>query len=157
MDKNIKIVKKHFLDEIYIKEMLDRNINGLQDWERIVVNKYFKNKNSKILNIGCGTGREAMVLAKHGFDITGIDISEKEINIAKEEAIKENLYIEYKLCNGLDLEFENNLFDYSIMWAQTLGNIYTKKNRLKILMENKRILKQNGILSFSTHDYDFVK
>jgi hypothetical protein len=24
-------------------------------------------------------------------------------------------------------------------------------------MENKRILKQNGILSFSTHDYDFVK
>ena len=157
MDKNIDTVRKHFSEEIYVKEMYERNILGLKDWEKVVANRYFNNKGKKILNIGCGPGREAMALSKLGFKITGIDISEIEINIAKEEAIKQNLEIEFLVCDGINLEFDNDYFDYSIIWAQTLGNIYTKENRIKLINENKRVLKNNGILCFSTHDFDFVK
>ena len=155
-NNSMEIVKKHFSEDCYIKEMLGRNILGLKKWEKIVVEKYFKNKGSKILDIGCGTGREAFSLAKIGYNITGIDISVKEINIAKEESQKQNLNIDFKLCNGINLEFDDNFFGYSIIWAQTMGNIYTKKNRTKLLNENKRVLKDNGILCFSTHDYDFI-
>jgi ubiquinone/menaquinone biosynthesis C-methylase UbiE len=150
-------VKKHFSEDNYINEMFNRNILGLRDWEKIVVEKYFVNGRDRILDIGCGTGREAMALAKLGYKVYAIDISEKEIDIAKREAHKDNLKIEYKLCNGIDLEFENDYFDYSIIWAQTLGNIYIKKNRIKMLKDNKSILKKDGILCFSTHDHEFVK
>jgi len=157
MDKSIDIVKNHFSENIYIKEMFDRNNLGLRDWENVIVEKYFVRNNGNLLDIGCGTGREAMALTKLGFKVFGIDISEKEIEIAKEETLKEILDINFELCNGIDLEFDNEYFDYSIIWAQTLGNIYTKKKRLKMLMENKRVLKKDGLLCFSTHDYDFVK
>ena len=157
MRKNIDLVRKHFSDDTYIKEMFDRNNLGIKDWEKVVVEKYFTNNGNNLLDIGCGTGREAMALAKLGYKVLGIDISEKEIEIAKEEAKKEKLEIEYKLCNGINLEFDKDYFDYVIIWAQTLGNIYERKNRLKILAEAKRVLKNNGILCFSTHDYEFVK
>ena len=157
MEKSIKIVKNHFSENSYIKEMHDRNKFGLKNWEKEVVEKYFNINKGKILNIGCGPGREAISLAKIGFDVVGTDISEKEIDIAKEESIKQNLNIEFKLCDGINLNFDNKYFNYSIIWAQTMGNIYLKKNRIKILKENKRILKDDGILCFSTHDYEFIK
>jgi ubiquinone/menaquinone biosynthesis C-methylase UbiE len=157
MQKNNDIVKIHFTEDTYVKEMFDRNNLGFRDWEEIIVDKHFVRNKGNVLDIGCGTGRESIALTKLGYKVFGIDISEKEIKIAKEEAQNEKLEINYKLCNGMDLEFDDEYFDYSIIWAQTFGNIYTKKNRIKMLMENKRVLKKDGILCFSTHDYDFVK
>jgi ubiquinone/menaquinone biosynthesis C-methylase UbiE len=157
MNNNIDIVKNHFSNDIFIKEMVDRNNLGLRNWEKLVTKNYFGKNGNKILDIGCGTGREAIALAKLGYKITGIDISEEEIEIAKNEAQKEQLEIEFKICNGINLEFDNDTFDYSIIWAQTFGNVYAKKDRIKILLENKRVLRNDGILCFSTHDYEYVK
>ena len=157
MEKSIDVVRNHFSKDIYINEMYDRNKIGLKYWEKAVIDKYFNINKGKILNIGCGPGREAISLSKIGFDVVGIDISEKEIDIAKKESVKLDLNIEFKLCDGINLDFGNDYFDYSIIWAQTMGNIYLKRNRIKILKENKRVLKSKGILCFSVHDYNFIK
>ena len=45
--------------------------------------KRIQNKKGKILDIGCGNGRDAYFFNKNGFNVTGVDISQK--------AIKENL------------------------------------------------------------------
>ena len=49
------------------------------------------NKSLKILDVGCGTGRHSVELAKRGFDITGIDLSESQLRLAKEKAAADNL------------------------------------------------------------------
>lgn len=49
------------------------------------------NKSLKILDVGCGTGRHAIELAKRGYIITGIDLSETQIARAKEKALQNNL------------------------------------------------------------------
>lgn len=45
----------------------------------------FKNyiPGKKVLDIGCGAGRDAAIFVENGFDYTGIDASEGMLNIAK--------------------------------------------------------------------------
>ncbi|MCI5126573.1 MAG: class I SAM-dependent methyltransferase [Candidatus Electrothrix sp. AR5] len=40
----------------------------------------------KVLDIGCGTGTNAIWLAQQGFEVTGLDISDKAIALAKKNA-----------------------------------------------------------------------
>ena len=47
-----------------------------------------------VLELGCGTGNDAIWFAKRGFDVTAIDVSEREINLAKEKS-KRMLNIDY--------------------------------------------------------------
>lgn len=156
MNTSIDIVKHHFSQHQFITEMYERNTLGLRNWENIIVDTYFPLK-GMVLDIGCGTGREAIALTKRGYQVVGIDISEQEIDIAIMEARKASLDIQYHVCNGVTFEFEENVFDAAIIWAQTFGNLYSKDDQMTMLREIKRVLKDEGILCFSTHDYEFVK
>lgn len=155
MSNNIEIVKKLYTEESAIKDMRDYTNKKLKVWENEVVS-YFPAK-SRILDIGCGMGREAFCLYDRGFRITAIDISEKVIEAAKQFALESKRDIEFLLTNGLDLPFESNTFDVVIMWSQTFGLFYGEENKLHILNECNRVLKSNGILSFSGHDKEFLK
>ncbi|MCD4783772.1 MAG: class I SAM-dependent methyltransferase, partial [Candidatus Eremiobacteraeota bacterium] len=44
------------------------------------------NKSLKIIDIGCGTGRHSIELTKRGYKVTGIDLSESQLERAKEKA-----------------------------------------------------------------------
>jgi 2-polyprenyl-3-methyl-5-hydroxy-6-metoxy-1,4-benzoquinol methylase len=48
-------------------------------------------KNVKILDIGCGTGRHSLELARRGYYVTGIDLSESQLSKARKIAEKEKL------------------------------------------------------------------
>lgn len=112
---------------------------------------------AKNLDIGCGMGREAFCLTELGFKVTGIDISEEVITIAKQYAITNNIDIEFLVSNGLDLPFINSDFDVVIIWAQTFGLFYGEENQQHILAECKRVLKNGGMLSFSVHDQKYLE
>ena len=47
-ENNLNLVRNHFSENNYIKEMFDRNILGLRDWEKIIVEKYFINGKKNI-------------------------------------------------------------------------------------------------------------
>ncbi len=53
-------------------------------------------KNKKILDLGCGTGRYSITLAKKGAIVTAIDFSEEMLAVAKKNAKKENVKINFK-------------------------------------------------------------
>src|SRR5215469_14902926 len=50
----------------------------------------------KILDVGCGTGRHAIELTKRGYNMTGIDLSESQLERAREKAEAENLTIDFR-------------------------------------------------------------
>lgn len=155
LSKNIDIVKKLYSDEHAIEDMRDYTNKKLKIWENKVIS-YFPAK-SCVLDIGCGMGREAFGLYDKGFKITAIDISEKVMKPAKKFALESNRDIEFLLTNGLDLPFENNTFDVVIIWSQTFGLFYEEENKIHILKECNRVLKSDGVLSFSGHDIKFLE
>ncbi|MBL7196910.1 MAG: class I SAM-dependent methyltransferase [Candidatus Omnitrophica bacterium] len=117
---------------------------GLFKAEEILIEKYLQ-PGKNILVIGCATGREAIALARKGFNVTGIDISSEMIEKAKESAQKQNLNIDFEIGNVKNLKFGNEDFDCAIMFGN-YAHIYPRENRIKALKEIKRILKEKGIL-----------
>lgn len=63
-----------------------------------------------VLDAGCGTGRHAQYLAEQGFDVHGIDISEKAIQIA--EARKNGCTIDYRAGTLADLPYGPESMDF---------------------------------------------
>lgn len=72
------------------------------------------NKSLKIVDIGCGTGRHAIELAKRGYSVTGIDLSEAQLKKAREKAEQANVKVEFLRYDARNLPFENQ-FDAAIM------------------------------------------
>lgn len=115
-----------------------------EDIPKIV--KLFKARSVKrILDLGCGSGRHLVYLAKRGFDVYGIDIAKQGIKIAKDwlkvEGLKANLKIGdiYKR-----LPYPDNFFD-AILSTQTLHHGRIEKIR-KLIKELERILKTGGLI-----------
>jgi ubiquinone/menaquinone biosynthesis C-methylase UbiE len=158
MNNNIEIVKSLYSSERIINETKETQShkNGLKIWEKDVISRFFSEK-ATILDIGCGTGREAFSLYDMGFRVIATDISEHRIETAKQLAFESKRDIDFLLTNGLDLPFESNTFDIVIIWSQTFGLFYGEENQQYILKECNRVLKGNGILSFSGHDKEFIE
>ena len=136
-------------------EMLTYNNRKLKRWEEEVSAQF--PANSKILDIGCGKGREAFCLNDKGFRLTGIDISETVIESAREIAKINNLDIEFAVSDGKVLPFPDETFDVVVIWAQTFGLFPDELSRQHILDECKRVLRKDGLLSFSTHDKEYLQ
>lgn len=123
---------------------------GLWNSERILIEKYFRPK-SKILDIGCGSGRTTIPLYKRGFDVIGVDITPEMINTVKKISSEKQLNIVYKLGDATQLTYPNNYFEGAIFanngWAQIPG----ERNRQKALNEIFRVLKSDGYLILTAH------
>ena len=155
MTNDIKTIKNTYSYGRRYEEMLAYEHRFLKKWEDEVSASF--RPNSTILNVGCGKGREAFCLDEKGHRVTGIDISEPVIKIAKSIAVLNNLDIDFMVSDGLNLAFPDESFDVIIIWAQTFGLFYGEHNQQHILGECKRVLKKDGILSFSVHDREVLQ
>jgi len=74
----------------------------------------YVNENSpcRALDVGCGTGTDAIFLKQRGFDVSAIDISGEAIKIAKSKARKERVNIDFKVGDVLDMPFGNETFEF---------------------------------------------
>jgi 2-polyprenyl-3-methyl-5-hydroxy-6-metoxy-1,4-benzoquinol methylase len=75
------------------------------------------NKSQKIIDIGCGTGRHSIELAKRGYKVTGIDLSESQLARAKEKAKAQNLQIDFQKHDARNLTFKNE-YDLAIILCE---------------------------------------
>ena len=102
----------------------------------------------KILDIGCGAGRDSVVFTQNGSDYTGIDASPEMLAIAKERAPSGT----YKQMDFYHLEFPDSNFDG--FWAAASFLHVPKVDVVSVLAEAKRILKPGGIGFISLKEKD---
>ncbi|MGK7908164.1 MAG: class I SAM-dependent methyltransferase [Synechococcus sp.] len=108
------------------------------------------NKNARILDIGCGTGRHSIELSRRGYYVVGIDLSESLLKRAKEKATERNLKIEFQKNDARSLNFFHK-FDLAIMLCEgAFPLMETDEMNFKILQNAANALKPNGKLIFTT-------
>ena len=99
-----------------------------------------------VLDLACGEGYNTRVLARKGAKVTGIDFSEKLVELAKREEAKEKLGICYYVLDATDLkEFSSNYFDV-VACFMSLQDI---ENYKKAIFEVARVLRNHGRFIFS--------
>ena len=99
----------------------------------------------KILDIGCGGGLLSEPMTRLGAKVFGIDASEKNINVAKIHAKKNNLKIDYKCTSPENLDTETK-FDV-ILNMEIVEHVEDVDLFLKSC---SKLLKKNGIMFVAT-------
>lgn len=107
-------------------------------------------KTKRILDIGCGTGRHSIELARRGYKVTGVDLSNAQLKRAKEKAKEANVKVEFVQADARRLEFEG-LFDVAIMICEGAFSLMeTDEMNFEILQSAAKALKDNGKIIFTT-------
>jgi len=107
-------------------------------------------KTLQILDVGCGTGRHSIELAKRGFSLTGIDLSESLLEKAREKAKQNGLKIDFFRHDARHIPFENR-FDAAIMLCEgAFPLMETDEMNFEILRNVTKALKAKSKLIFTT-------
>ena len=99
-------------------------------------------KGGTILDVACGYGRDAIFLARRGYRVFGMDLSELAIKKAHAWARQENLQIDFKQGELINCRYPDNFFDGVTMF-NTL-HLLREPKREEIVSEIHRILKPGG-------------
>ena len=138
----------------YNKDMVDWNYTAPQETVS-VLKKYALNKNSKILDAGCGTGLVGIQLKKYGYlNIEGVDFSQSMLDL-----VPQNIYKKIeKIDLNKPLKFKNNMYDV-VMCVGTFTYGHVKPHALDEII---RITKNKGLICFTVNEgiyeeYEFDK
>tara|TARA_Y100000994_G_C15656605_1_gene427693 strand:+ start:152 stop:874 length:723 start_codon:yes stop_codon:yes gene_type:complete len=121
----------------YIKESIINNFK--------IKNKMKPLSGIKVLDIGCGGGLLSEPMRQLGADVTGIDASDKNINIAKLHSKKNNLKINY-LCSSPEKLKVKKKFDV-VLNMEIVEHVEDVNFFLKCC---SKLLKKNGLMFIAT-------
>lgn len=112
-----------------------------------LIEKYANGKVITILDMGCGTGGHAFLLAEKGYGVTGVDISEDMLSIAKAKAEKLKIYLDFIKADIRDFDL-NKKFDAIISMFAVMGYQTKNEDFAKALLRVCQHLKPGGLFIF---------
>ncbi len=151
MSKHNRLPTKECVDQLNnsVKNILNYSQYGIEGTSFLafrdipgLIKKYVKGK--RTLDYGCGAGRSTRFLKSLDLDVIGVDISEKFLEMCKDDAS-----IHYCRIENGKLPFVDNSYDFVFSSLVFLA-IPTKRAIHAALREIHRVLKETGILMIVT-------
>jgi len=102
---------------------------------------------SDILDMACGEGTFAVIMAKEGYRVTGIDLSLPMLQIARQKTRSEEVEIDFINQDMRTMSF-NGQFDLVTCWYDSLNYLLTLDDLLKALRGAYDALKKDGLFIF---------
>jgi ubiquinone/menaquinone biosynthesis C-methylase UbiE len=96
----------------------------------------------RVLDVGCGTGENALYLASDGFSAIGVDLSSRAIAAARAKAAERGLKVEFRAGNALSLDFKDGVFDNVI--DSGLFHTFPDNDRPAYARQIARVLATRG-------------
>jgi SAM-dependent methyltransferase len=106
----------------------------------------------KVLDVGCGTGENALFLCQRGLDVLGLDLSSVAIAEARTKAQARGVGVRFKVGSALDLLSLKETFDTVI--DSGLLHILSDTDRARLVAGLQAVLRPEGylhLLAFNEH------
>ena len=130
---------------VYDALIKDVDYEKWADYYKKIFQRYGLRKPQLGLDLGCGTGGMTTVLARRGIEMTGIDISEDMLMVAREKSEGlDILYLNQDMC-----EFElYGTVDFIVSSLDCINYITDKRDLLKVMKLANNYLNPNGLFIF---------
>ena len=121
---------------------------GLDPDEAALVERLF-DPGSRILDVGCGAGREAIALARRGFQVTAIDLVPTLIELARLEAARAGVEVTFELKSVTALDYPPRSFDHVLFSPNVYAYIPSRRRRAETLGRVAVALREGGAVVLS--------
>lgn len=111
-------------------------------WLYEIKNQLPQDRNLRVLDVGCGAGFFSVLLAKEGYQVTGVDLTPDMVENARTLAEEEKTDCEFFVMDAENLRFADESFDVVISRNLT----WTLPDVKSAYREWVRVLKKGGIL-----------
>ncbi|MDO5416885.1 MAG: GNAT family N-acetyltransferase [Lachnospiraceae bacterium] len=107
----------------------------------------------KVIDFGCGNGRHALEFAGRGFDVLGVDYSERNIRIAKSKGDSPRVRFVEGDCRSIELK---ETADLALCLYDVVGSFVKEKDNLDIIRNIYRHLNESGLLVMSVMNLELT-
>jgi ubiquinone/menaquinone biosynthesis C-methylase UbiE len=122
----------------FFQELDEYRFDKLRYLPQIVDFSTYQGK--ELLEVGCGVGIDLVRFARAGANVTGLDLAEVSIELARKNFEQNKLSADLYVMNGEALEFEDNYFD--VVYAH--GVLQYTANAPQMIAEIHRVLRPGG-------------
>lgn len=124
--------------------------------EAAFIQQQLSSDTKSILDIGCGTGRHALELARKGYTVTGIDLSEDLIRQAKAKAGKLGAAVNFVVQDACKLPFEAE-FDAAILMCEGAFSMMETDEKEQLILDGAaKSLRSGGKFILTTTNALFM-
>jgi SAM-dependent methyltransferase len=106
---------------------------------------------ARVLDVACGHGRHALELARRGYRVTGVDLSEPSLALARDAASAEGLEIDFLHADMRDLPFAGE-FDAAVNLFTSFGYLESEEEDERAVAAMAGALRSGGRLFLETID-----
>lgn len=148
MSERVNIVKS-FYEEVDEEQRLQKSRHGQLEFRTTMeyVHRLVED-GAKVLEVGAGTGRYSIALAKEGFEVTAVELLENNLKVLKQNGQGLNNLQAFQ-GDALDLSrWEDNTFDLTLVLGP-MYHLYEKEQIHKAIDEAIRVTKKDGVIFFA--------
>src|SRR2546428_1088892 len=111
-----------------------RGYARMNDWlgvtEKTLVETYFT-KDGALLNLACGAGREALLLARRGLRVTACDWSPRMVAEARRRGQGADLPVRFAVADMFNLPYREPAFDYLLLTNSGYSCLFPRGRRIR--------------------------
>ncbi len=139
--------------ETYNKESYTQSTRSEVDF---VEGEIGHDHSKRILDVGCGNGRHALEIARRGYVVVGIDLSESMLAQGRQIAKAENLNVDLIQSDARELKYQEE-FDAVIMLCEGAFSLMEEDQMDRLILANNfRALRANGKLILTAPNAVFM-
>lgn len=143
--------RRRFADPVEVLQYASIAADGLSPYEEALLCRSYV-PGQRVLDVGCGGGREAVPLARLGLLVVAMDFIYAMVQAARGHTVEKGQSAAFVVGDLAALPFRDASFDGVVMLQQVITHVPSRAGRIDVLRAARRILRPGGKLVVTTHN-----